>query len=126
MAHKCNNCDTCKILKKKVEIYERCMKDLKELREEEKEIIDLEQSVILEKDNFGNLAKKIPSDLSESILVVDKGKKLSELSKKEQAAIKEQDNYYAYDQTKNITSQASTVYKATYYALSICKWVMVL
>ncbi|QKF94274.1 hypothetical protein QKU48_gp0816 [Fadolivirus algeromassiliense] len=129
MAHKCDNCDHCKILKKKLEIYEKCMKDLRELENNDNDretFIDLEASIIITKDNDGNQVKKIKSELSESILVIDKGKDLNELSKKEQAIIQEQDNYRAYTQTKNATDKLGTVYSVCYYAVSIGKMIMFL
>lgn len=127
MAHKCDNCQNCNILKKKLEIYEKCMKDLRNLESDDNETFqDLGESIIIAKDNEGNLNKKIRSELSESILVIEKGKNLDELSKKEQTVINEQDNYRAYDQTKNATDKLGTVYSICYYGLSIGKMIMFL
>ena len=131
MKHNCsNNCSSCKNLKKKLDMYENFVKDMQKL-----EIIEernnshynpLEESVIIEKDNSGNQVKKIRSDLSESFMVVEKGKNMQELNKKERDIIKEQDAYSNYQNTNAHFKKANGAYKAAYYVLSVGKWLLLL
>ena len=127
MSHQCNNCDNCKKLKKKLDTYEKFMKELQELDKSEiKYTNPLQESVIVEKDNFGNINKKVRSDLSESFLIVDKGKNLLELDKKEQQVILEQDSYHKYKNTSDKLQKANGVYKAARYVIGIGKWLIFL
>ena len=122
MAHKCDDCGHCKILKKRLDIYEKCMKELQELDEENYgNFQNLEESIIISKDNNGNINKKIYSNLGESILVIEKGKKLDELNKKEQNVIMEQDNYRAYEQTIKASERVNTIMS---YVLRIGKFIL--
>ena len=124
--HNCNNCANCKNLKKKLELYEKLMSDMKELEAHDPSYNPLAESVIVEKDNYGNINKKVKSDLTESFLIVDHGKNLSELSKREQQVILEQDSYHKYKKTTEYLQKANGVYGVAYYALSIGKWFLLL
>ncbi len=73
-----------------------------------------------------DLNKKVKSDLTESFLVIDHGKNLNELNKKEQNIIKEQDSYSKYQNTNAYCQKASGLYKIAYYAISIGKWFILL
>ena len=126
--HKCNNCDNCKKLKKKLDTYEKFMNEIKEL---DKSTIKhnrnpLEESIIVEKDNFGNINRKVRSDLSESFLIVDKTKDLSELDKKEQQIILEQDSYHNYKNMSNKMQKANGVYKVVGYVFKYGKWLLLI
>lgn len=125
MAHKCDTCEHCNVLKKKLAVYEKCFQELKEIDDQHSgQFQDLEESIIIFKDTEGNLNKKIHSDLGESILVIEKGKNLSELNKKEQDAIKEQDNYRAYEQTKKATEKINSTYSVISYVLGLGKIIL--
>jgi len=131
MSHKCDNCDNCKILQKKVVLYENFIKDMRLLETEEggnksRNKIDLEESIIIEKDIEGNRNMKVRSDLSESFLVIDKGKKLEELPIREQNAIVEQDNLHNYIVAKEYVDSAKSKYAVVRYALKIGKWFMLI
>jgi len=128
--HSCNNCTKCKNLQKKVELYEKLMSDMKALDEHEQKQYTsnnpLLESVIIEKDNYGNINKKVKSDLTESFLIIDHGKNLSELPKREQQVITEQDSYYKYKKTTAYFEKAKGISGAAYYALSIGKWLLLI
>lgn len=108
--------------KKKLEIYNKFIKEIQEL--EDKNI--LAESMIIEKDNYGNLNKKVKSDLTESFLVIETGKNLKELNKRDQDIILEQDSYAKYQNINNYYQKANGLYKIGYYALSIGKWLILL
>jgi len=129
MKHNCsNNCSSCKNLKKKLDMYENFVKDMhnEERNNHNHNYNPLAESVIIEKDNSGNQVKKIRSDLSESFMVVEKGKNMQELNKKEQDIIKEQDAYSNYQNTNAHFKKANGAYKAAYYVLSVGKWLLLL
>lgn len=132
MKHNCSEaCSNCKNLKKKLELYENFMKGMKDIEADDNYNQNyngnsLTESVIFEKDNYGNLNKKVKSDLTESFLVIENGKKLEELNKREQDIIKEQDSYSNYQNASAYCQKASGLYKVAYYALSIGKWFVVL
>lgn len=127
MKHNCSEkCSNCKNLKKKLELYENFMKGVNDMKDIETDDNPLAESMIFEKDNYGNLNKKVKSDLTESFLVIENGKKLEELNKKEQDIIKEQDSYSNYQNASAYCQKASGLYKVAYYALSIGKWFVVL
>ena len=127
MAHQnCSNCSSCKKLKKKLDIYEKLVQDMKEIDNNDNSHNSLRESVIIEKDNYGNINKKVQSDLSESFFIVDHGKNISELNKKEQNIILEQDSYHKYKKTNEYMQKASGVYGAAYYVLRIGKWFLLL
>jgi len=126
MTHKCNNCQ---ILQKKVDIYERFFKEMKELEEEEiknKSYEQLTDSIIIEKNIDGNRNMKVKSNLSESFILIDKGKNLTELDKKDQNIINEQNNLHDYVVTKEYVDQASGVYSVVKYVVGIGKWILLL
>lgn len=112
----CNNCHN---LEKKLKIYEQFVSALKETDEEDLHQCILDESIVIGKNNDGNFEKKIKSNLSESILIVDKGKKLDELSKIEQKSIKEQDNLAAYQNTIDYSQKGVTIYTVGYYTVTI-------
>jgi len=112
----CNNCPN---LEKKLKIYEQFVNALKETDEEDLNKCILDESIIIEKNNDGNFEKKIKSNLSESILIVDKGKNLDDLNKKEQASIGEQDNLAAYQNTINYSQKGVTIYTVGYYTVAV-------
>lgn len=126
--HNCNNCDNCKVMKKRLDTYEQFMKELQELDKQDTNYNTnpLEESVIVEKDNFGNINKKVRSDLTESFLVVDRPKNLKELSKKEQQSIEEQDSYHNYKNTSEKIKKAKGYYAPVGYIMKFGKWLIFL
>lgn len=131
MSHKCDNCNNCKLLQRKIDLYEKFIKDMKILESEgggntSGNKIDLEESIIIEKDIEGNRNMKVRSDLSESFLVVDKGKKLEELPRREHNAIVEQDNLHNYIVAKEYADNIKSKYAIVRYAFKIGKWFMLL
>ena len=129
MTHKCdkcnNECNNCDILQKKVDIYERFFKEMKQLEEEEnkyKSAEALTDSIYIEKDMDGNRHMKVKSNLSESFILIDKGKDLTELNKKDQNIINEQKNLHDYVTTKEYVEQANGVHKVIRYVVGIGKW----
>ncbi len=135
MNHKynnCYNCQNCKILSKKIELYENFINDMRKLDEElfnngfnnEFNNKSLEESIIIEKDNHGNRNMKVRSDLSESFLVINNGKNLEELSKRDKSAIDEQDNLYNYNQAKEYVDKTNNVVSWGYYVIKWGKWLM--
>jgi hypothetical protein len=117
------------IMRKKLLLYEKFFEEMKKIEEEErmnKEDNGLNTSVIIEKDLEGNRNKKIPSNLSESFLVVDKGKDLTQLNQKEQNAINEQNNLHNYNEIKKYGQKASIVTNILGYVISIGKWFAIL
>ena len=128
--HKCNNC---RIMQKKILLYENFFKEMKKIEDEEnrnnimhKNATILDNSIIIERDLEGYTNKKVPSDLSESFLIIDKGKDLTHLSQKEQKAICEQDNLYNYNEIKKYSEKASIVGNVLGYVWSIGKWFAIL
>jgi hypothetical protein len=115
-------------MQKKLDIYEKFIKELQEIdkKDEQYNYNPLEESVIIEKDNFGNINKKVRSDLSESFLIIDKGKDLKELNKSEHAIIKEQDSYHKYKNTTEYLSRADGVYKTIGYIIKYGKWLLLI
>lgn len=106
------------MLQKKLDLYEKFVKDLKELEHEEnKHKTYLEDSILIEN-------HKVKSDLSESFLVIDYGKNLEELSKSESCAIHEQNNLHNYNKAKNYVEKTSNVFSAIKYVVSISKWLL--
>ena len=121
MDHKCPNCI---IMKKKIMLYEKFFEEMKKIEEEEIiNVQDLTESVFVEKDDHGLLSKKIKSNLTESFLVIDRGKDLTHLSQKEQNILNEQTNLHNYN---NIKKQAGIVGKVFGYAISWGKWLAIL
>ena len=121
MDHECPNCI---IMKKKIMLYEKFFEEMKKIEEEE--ILNgqsLTESIMIEKDNNGVLNKKIKSNLTESFLVIDKGKELTHLSQKEQDILNEQTNLHNYNQVKKNVGVAGTVLS---YVVSVGKWLAIL
>ena len=119
-------CDNCENIKKKLELYDNFVKEMKHLEIKDEYSGSLGESIIIEKDNYGHNVKKVPSDLTESFLIVENGKNINELNKKDQAVLKEQDSYYNYKNTSNHFQKANIVYKGIYYTLSVGKWLLLL
>ena len=103
-----------KLLRKKLQLYEKFVNDLKELE-------------------LDNLAKKEEnkeikeSTLSESYMVVETGKNLKELPNRELKQIKEQDNLYSYNKIKEYVDKTNTIasfVKYVQYGVSIGKWLL--
>ena len=110
-------------LKKKVEIYEKCLNDLKNLDE----LPDLENSIIIVKDNEGNMVKKIPSDLSESFLIIDdNGKETYEMTDQEINNVDSQNNLHDYNSAKKYFQKAGVLYSFAYCVFKFGKWVLLL
>lgn len=86
----------------------------------------LEESIIIAKDNFGNQTFKINSELSESFLVIEKGKNLNELSKHERNALKELDDLHNFQKNKEYLNKASGIYTFAYYLVGIGKWILLI
>ncbi|ARF09582.1 hypothetical protein Indivirus_1_205 [Indivirus ILV1] len=123
MTHNCSDkCSNCKNLQRKLELYENFVKDIKTIDNNNL----LKESIIIEKDNYGNSNKKLKSDLTESFLIVDKGKNLNELDKKEQDIIKEQDSYSNYQNANTYIKKANNAYTISCYVVSIGKWFLLL
>ena len=121
MDHECLNCT---IMKKKIMLYEKFFEEMKKIEEEE--IINrqyLTESIIIEKDNHGIFNKKIKSNLTESFLVIDRGKDLTHLNQKEQNVLNEQTNLHNYNQVKQKIGIVSTVVG---YVVSVGKWLAIL
>jgi len=123
MEHKCNNC---KVLQKKVELYEKFFKEMKALEAEEKNNDmnnnPLGESIVIKKDKNGDKNMKINSNLSESFLVINGGKNLKELNQKDQAIINEQKNLHDYTSAKKYVEKANGVYSVIRYIVGIGKW----
>jgi hypothetical protein len=128
MSHQCNSCSKCKKIKKKLDTYEKFIKEIHELDKSELRYNTnpMEESIIIDKDNFGNINRKVRSDLSESFLIVDRTKDLSELNKKEQQIILEQDSYHNYKNASNKLQKANGVYKVARYVIGVGKWLIFL
>lgn len=114
--------------KKKLELYEKFIKELKSINIESTNIENinntdsLRESIIIEKDN----SKKLRSDLTESFMVIENGKDLKELNKRDLDIILEQDSYAKYQNANYYCQKANGLYKIGYYALSIGKWFILL
>jgi hypothetical protein len=120
------NCNDCDIFKKKLEVYEKCFNDLRNIDNIQEKNTFLEESIIVEKDNVGNRVMKIPSDLTESFLVVDKGKNLNELNKNEEYGLKCQNDLHDYQKTKDYFKKAHGLYSFSYYVLKLSKWILLI
>jgi len=107
-----------KILHKKLELYEKFVKDLKELEQFEKKN-PLEESIIIEN-------HKIKSNLSESFLVIDNGKKLDELPIKEVNLINEQNNLHNYNKAKEYVEKTNYAYSIAKHVTGVISWFMLL
>jgi len=111
-------------MQKKLELYEKFFKEMKRIDEEASDhntnIMD--DSIIIEKDLEGNHNKKVPSDLTESFLIIDKVKDLTRLSQKEQKAVNEQNNLHNYNKLKQYGKNAGVAYGVLGYVWSIGKW----
>ena len=108
-----------KILHKKLELYEKFFKDLHDLEALERPTNSLENSILIENN-------KVKSNLSESFLVIDHGKKLEELPIKERTVINEQDNLHNYKKTKEYVEKTNYVYSIAKYVVGIGQWVVLL
>lgn len=131
MDHKynnCSDCSNCKILSRKIELYDKFFNDMKRLDEEllsrEFNNKNLGESIIIEKDNYGNRNMKVKSNLSESFLVINNGKNLEELSKREKNAIDEQNNLYNYNQAKEYVDKTNNIVSWGYSIIKWGKWLM--
>ena len=110
-------------MQRKLLLYEKFFAEMKKIEQEEGTNNDLMyESIIIEKDLEGNRNKKVPSDLSESFLIIDRGKDLTHLSQKEQRAINEQDNLHNYNKVKKYSEKASFVGNVLGYVWGIGKW----
>jgi|LakMenE18May11ns_1017448.scaffolds.fasta_scaffold9577307_2 hypothetical protein len=124
----CNNCNNCIILRKKVNLYEKLLSEIKTLEEnmvDDDKITDLENSIIIENDVDGNRNMKIKSDLSESFMIIEDARNLKELSQREVHAIKEQDNLNNFMKVKCYIDKVNSVYGVVNYALKIGKWFII-
>jgi hypothetical protein len=99
---------TIKLLEEKILIYDDCIKQLYEI---DKKLLELHN------DNIN-----INVIQSDDYVVVEHGKKLNELNKKEQRMIKLQDYLHNCDNIKKYVDKASNVHKVM---LSIYGWVNV-
>lgn len=108
----CDKCDKCDILKKKLAIYEKCLREIKELDDINDYDIETEHQyeIHLEKNNNGETVKKISSDLSESYLVIDDYKTIDQISSRERTTIKSQDVLSNVEDKKKYIKKASKVY----------------
>ena len=136
MEQKCNNhnnhnnhntCDNCRIQQKKIELYENFFREMKILENEEKMIKNannnmMENNIIIDKDENGNRITKLKSNLSESFIIVDHGKNITELDKKDQFVINEQKNLHDYAETKQYVEKANGIYSVVKYVINIGKW----
>lgn len=125
MEHICPNCE---IMKKKIMLYEKFFEKMKKIEEEE--LIngkELTESILIIKDNDGHTNKKVPSNLTESFLIIDKGKNLKHLSKKDQNILNEQTNLHNYNKIKEqIDNNVGIVGTVVGYAISVGKWLAIL
>lgn len=132
MSHKCSSgdsCNKCQVLEKKLQAYEKFMHEMKEIDDIGEPMSGnslLEESVIFEKDNEGNIEKKVRSELTESILVLDHMKNVETAYKKEREIIKEQDNLASYDRVIHCTEKATGVYTAGTVILSMVRFALFL
>jgi hypothetical protein len=88
--------------------------------------MDLSASIIIEKDSDGNLQKKIKSNLDGSIIVIDKGKNIKDLSKKERDSIEEQDNLHNYNNLVNRAGSATGIYTVAFGVINVVRLVLFL
>ncbi|AYV76884.1 MAG: hypothetical protein Barrevirus3_4 [Barrevirus sp.] len=127
MKHNCSSkCSNCQILKQKLDLYENFLKDVKDLDINTDNNSDLRESMIIEKDNYGNINKKIRSELGESFLLIDKGKNIGELDKREQNVILEQDSYHNYQNGNEYLKKLGSLYTVAYYGIKVGKWLLLL
>ena len=131
MSHKCNSssCHKCQVLEKKIQAYEKFMTEMKDIEDVGAPVSGnsmLEESVIFERDCDGNLEKKVRSDLTESVLVLDSMKKVDDAYKKERDIIKEQDNLASYDRLVSCTDKATGVYTAGSVIFSMVRFALIL
>lgn len=122
----CENCHNCKLLAKKIELYEQFFNDMKKIDEELLNNTSLEESIIIEKDKNGIRNMKVKSELSESLLIINNGKNLEELNKIEKASIKEQDNVHNYTKTKEYFDKASGVVSWGSTIIKWTKWILLI
>lgn len=59
--------------------------------------INMNESIILEKDSDGNFVNKLKSNLSESFLVVDKEKDIRELNRNQYNRILDQNTFHTFN-----------------------------
>ena len=111
-------------LKKKVEIYEKCLNDLKNLDD----LPDLENSIIIVKDNEGNMVRKIPSDLSESFMIIENENRREdyEMTDHEINNVKSQNSLHDYNSAKKYFQKAGVLYSFAYCVFKFGKWVLLL
>lgn len=110
-------CKNCAKMRKKILIYDKFFQEMKKLEDET--VDHLEESIIIQRNDQGITHKTIHSNLTESFLIIDKGKDLRHLNLKEQAVINEQTNLHHYNQIKDKVGVASTVIG---YVVSVGKW----
>ena len=121
----CNNCPSCLKLKKKIEIYEKFMDQIKEVEETDSKHI-FEDSIIIEKDNYGDKIKKLRSNLGDSFLIIDNCKELDELDNSEYDAIHQQNKFRNWQEAEKVMDKAGIMYTVGKYALSLGKWFLIL
>jgi hypothetical protein len=101
-----------RILQEKLDKFQEIFK---ELMEEHDELLNCDNiidsdSIIIERDNYGNTIKKAPSKLGDSYVIIDKKKDLSELDRDEYAVIKAQNDFHNYKKTTKYHGKFSTAY----------------
>lgn len=101
----------------KINRYEDALRDILQYNAIKDDYYDYTGYV--ERDRDGNVIKKIRSNLTESFIVVDTGKDLDELDKKEINTIKMQDDLKNYTQTKQYIGKFSGVYSAVGMAVGV-------
>jgi hypothetical protein len=107
------------ILQKKLDLYEKFFKEMKEIELLEAQYDNPDNFDIIEND-------KIRTNLSNSILVINKGDKILELPQKDQNAIHEQDNLHNFLKAKTYLEKTSKVYSTLKYIINAGKWLLFL
>lgn len=109
-------------LQQKLEKYQYIIKEL--LEENERFNEPTQNSIIIEKDNYGNSIKKVPSKLGDSYIIIDTKKDLSELDQNEYNAIIAQTNFSNYNKASNYAGRFGKVSGWVSSSVKYGKWAL--
>ncbi len=120
-------------LQRKLEKFQDIIKELMEedelYNECSKSGLDssiMHSDIIIEKDNYGNTIKQVPSRLGDNYVIIDTKKDLSELDRDEYKAIVAQSDFSNYKRTSTYAGKFGKIYGWTSTGVKYGKWLALL
>lgn len=123
-----DSCHKLKELKRKVECCQNLLNEvtdaIQQMENKDDDKKDLEDSIIIETDNDGYEKKKVITDFGDSFLIMENGKDIEELDKKDQKVIYAQNDFYRYRKTVDAAKGVGNTYCTANIVIGIGKWIL--